>query len=211
MASPAPIVVPDDRKSNSLLGLAAAFGIHTVVVYTSAVQLSPWLVFHWFGWVAPILQISINVPATDWYLQHLEIVSIVPAVILGYLNVTRFFPVTIRSYIGEVPSDSIALWAWCVPALVLSCKMLLYHAPSSVLYGTSMSAIKYFLDVQKSMPTMSNPFASDPIRVLEQMTVTAPFYAGIAYSFGALASKHQLLTKLLTPEKHEEPTTAPDS
>src|SRR6267142_2175461 len=131
MASPAPIVVPDDRKSNSLLGLAAAFGIHTVVVYTSAVHLSPWLVFHWFGWIAPILQISISVPATDWYLQHLEIVTIVPAVILGYLNVTRFFPVTIRSYIGEVPSDSIAPWAWGVPALVLTCKMLLYHAPSS--------------------------------------------------------------------------------
>src|SRR5712671_4957312 len=170
MASPAPIVVSDDRRSKSLAGLAAAFGIHTVVVYTSGVHLSPWLVFHWLGWVAPILQISISVPATDWYLQHLEIVSIVPAVILGYLNVTRFFPVTIRSYIGEVPSDSIAPWAWGVPALLLTCKMLLYHAPSSVLYGTSISAIKYFFDVQTSMPTISNPLASDPIRVLEQMT-----------------------------------------
>jgi len=204
-------VVPDDRKSNSLLGLAAAFGIHTVVVYTSAVQLSPWLVFHWFGWVAPILQISINVPAMDWYLQHLEIVSIVPAVILGYLNVTRFFPVTIRSYIGEVPSDSIAPWAWGVPALLLTCKMLLYHAPSSVLYGTSISAIKYFFDVQTSMPTISNPLASDPIRVLEQMTVTAPFYAGIGYSLGAVALKHRLMTKLLTHEKHAEQTDAPSS
>ncbi len=211
MASPAPIVVPDDRKPKSLPGFAVAFGIHTVVVYTSAVHLSAWLVFHWFGWVAPILQISVSVPATDWYLQHLEIVTIVPAVVLGYLNVTRFFPVTIRSYIGEVPSDSIAPWAWCIPALVLSCKMLLYHAPSSVLFGTSMSPIKYFFDVQKSMPTMSNPFASDPIRVLEQMTVTAPFYAGIAYSVGALASKYRLLTKLRTPEKYDEPNAAPDS
>ena len=139
------------------------------------------MVFHWFGWVAPILQMSIGMPATDWYLQHLETVTVVPAVILGYFNVTRFFPLTIRNYIGEGPFDSVAVWAWSVPALVLGCKMLLYHAPSSVLYATSMSAIKYFLDIQKVMPTMSNPFASDPVRVLEQMTVTAPFYAGIGF------------------------------
>src|SRR5712692_895504 len=83
MASSTPIEVPDDGKSKLLVGRVAAFGLHTVVVYTSAVHLSPWLVFHWFGWVAPILQISISVPATDWYLQHLEIVTIVPAVVLS--------------------------------------------------------------------------------------------------------------------------------
>jgi hypothetical protein len=216
MALPTPIAVPDDEKSKSLLGRVVAFGLHTVVVYTSAVHLSPWMVFHWFGWVAPILQISIGMPATDWYLQHLETVTVVPAVILGYFNVTRFFPLTIRNYIGEVPFDSVAVWAWSVPALVLGCKMLLYHAPSSVLYATSlyatsMSAIKYFLDIQKVMPTTSNPFASDPVRVLEQMTVTAPFYAGITYSLGALVSKHRLLIKLFASEKPDEPTTAPES
>jgi hypothetical protein len=211
MASPSPIAVPVDEKSKSLLGRVAAFGLHTVVVYTSAVHLSPWMVFHWFGWVAPILQMSIGMPATDWYLQHLETVTVVPAVILGYFNVTRFFPLTIRNYIGEGPFDSVAVWAWSVPALVLGCKMLLYHAPSSVLYATSMSAIKYFLDIQKVMPTMSNPFASDPVRVLEQMTVTAPFYAGIAYSLGALVSKHRLLIKLFASEKPDEPTTGPES
>jgi hypothetical protein len=53
---------------------------------------------------------------------------------------------------------------------------------------------------------LANPLASDPVRVLAQMTITAPFYAGIAYSLGALASKHQLLTKLFTFEKHDETT-----
>jgi hypothetical protein len=42
------------------------------------------------------------------------------------------------------------------------------------------------------------------------MSVTAPFYAGIAYSLGALASKHRVLTKLFTFEKHDDMTTAPE-
>ena len=211
MESPARIVVPDRGKSKSLLGLVAAFGIHTVAVYVSAVHLSPWLVYHWFGWVAPILQTSTSIPETDWYLQHLEMVTIAPALILGYLNVTLFSRPTIRSYIGGSRSDSVAAWAWAVPTLVLGCKMLLYHAPSSVLYGSSMSAVKYFFDIQKVMPTRTNFLTSDPGRVLAQMTVTAPFYAGIAYSLGALALKHRLLTKLRTSETHDEPTTAPES
>ncbi len=205
------MVVPVAGKVKSPLGRVAAFGIHTVVLYACAVHLSPWLVFHWFGWAAPILQVSINMPATDWYLQHLELVTIVPALIVGYINVTRFLPATIRSYVGERQSDSVAVWAWAIPTLVLGYKMLLYHAPSSVLYGSSMSAIKYFFDIQKVAPTMSNPLASDPIRVLAQMTLTAPFYAPVAYSLGALASRHGLLGKLFTFEKRDEPSTRQDS
>jgi hypothetical protein len=53
MASPAPIVVPPSRKP--LFGGMAAFTVHSVIAYTCALHLSPWLVFHWFGWIAPIL------------------------------------------------------------------------------------------------------------------------------------------------------------
>ena len=210
MASPAPVVVPDGGRSKSLLGLVAAFGIHTVIVYISAVHLSPWSVYHWFGWVAPILQISIGMPATDWYLQHLEVVTVIPALMLGYLNVTRFFPPTIRSYLGEGSSTSIAGWAWAIPVLVLGYKVLLYHAPSSVLYGASMSAIKYFFDIQRFMPTIRDFRGSDPIRVLAQMTVTAPFFAGIAYSLGGTVSKYQLLAKLFSFNRHDGLTDAPE-
>ena len=66
-----------------------------------------------------------------------------------------------------------------------------------------MTALKYFFDIQKVMPTWANPLASDPERVAAQMFVTAPFYAGLAYSLGALMSKHQLLVKPFTFEKHE--------
>jgi len=210
MVSPAPIVVKDGRKSKLLLGRVAAFGIHTVVVYAAAVQVSPWLVYHWFGWIAPVLQVSISMPATDWYLQHLEIVTVVPAMVLGYLDVTRFFPPTIRNYVGSASRDSVALWAWVVPAVALGYKMSLYHAPSSVLFSSSMSATKYFFDIQKFMPTRTNYF-SDPLRVLEQMTITAPFYAGVAYCLGALASKHRLLTEVFTYEKHDGDMTPPES
>jgi hypothetical protein len=210
MESPTPVVVRDGEKSKSLVGFLAALSLHTVIVYESAIHLSPWSVYHWFGWVAPALQTPIDMPATDWYLQHLEIVTITPALILGYFNVTRFFPPTIRSYIRERPSVSVAVWAWAVPTAVLGYKMLLYHAPSSVLYHSSMSAIKYFFDIQKVMPTASDFRGSDPIQVLAQMTVTAPFYAGVAYTLGALASKNQLLTRFFTFEKHGEPLRPPD-
>jgi len=186
-------------------GSLVALGIHTFVVYACALHLSPWLVYHWFGWVAPMLQISSSTPATDWYLQHLEMMTIVPALVLGHVNVIRFFHPTIRSYFG---SGSAAAWAWAVPVIVLGYKMLLYDASSSVLYGTSMSAIGYFLDIQKVMPTRSNFLTSDPIRVLAQMTVTAPFYAGIAYSLGGLASKHRLLAKFFTSERRDEPESS---
>jgi hypothetical protein len=66
-----------------------------------------------------------------------------------------------------------------------------------------MTSIKYFFDIQKVMPTWANPLVSDPTRVAAQMFVTAPFYAGVAYSVGALIAKHELLTKLFTFDKHE--------
>jgi hypothetical protein len=40
--------------------------------------------------------------------------------------------------------------------------------------------------------------------------VTAPFYAGVAYSVGALASKYDVLAKLFTFEKHDEPSAVPE-
>jgi len=79
-------------ESNSWFGRAADFVMHTFIVYYCAMHLSEWLVFHWFGWIAPVLQISIIVPATDWYLQHFEWATILPALVLGYMDVDQFLP-----------------------------------------------------------------------------------------------------------------------
>lgn len=154
--------------------------LHTAVVYICALYFSPWLVGRWFAWFAPLLHASSKVPPGDWYLQHLELVSIVPGVIAGYLNSRR--------------RDSPATWAWAVPTLVLAYQMLRFRGSSSVL--SPESAFAYFLNIQHSMPTLVSPTASDPIRVLAQMTITAPFYAGVAYSLGALCSKLSLVHAL---------------
>jgi hypothetical protein len=204
MAAPERITI----EKKSWLGYVAAFILHTYVAYTCATHLSEWLVFHWFGWVVPIMHVFTRIPATDWYLQHFELMTIVPALLVGYLNVARFLPNTIRTFMHE-GHHSIATWAWIFPTLVLLYRMLEYHSPSSsVLYGSSITeVVRYFFDIVKVMPTWQNLLAGDPIRALAQMSVTAPFYAGVAYSLGALASKYQLLTKLFTFEKQGETTT----
>src|ERR1700689_1045983 len=115
MGSLEPIAI--ERKS--LLGYVAAFILHTYVAYTCALHVSEWLVFHWFGWIAPVLQISVRIPATDWYLQHFDVATILPALIVGYINVARFFPATVRSYLHEGQSGSTATWVWSVPTVVL--------------------------------------------------------------------------------------------
>jgi hypothetical protein len=138
-------------------------------------------------------------------------VTIIPALILGYHHLTRFLVVApLPKYIEERRSYSAAVGVWIVPALALGYRMLIYHPPSSVFYSSSISAIKYFFVIQKVMPTITNPNASDPIRVLAQMTVTAPFYAGIAYSLGALGQKHRLLINLFTFGTHDQSKTAPE-
>ncbi|HVO60781.1 MAG TPA: hypothetical protein VMT53_07580 [Terriglobales bacterium] len=206
MASPASVAAPVAGKS--LFAYTIAFTVHTLVAYSCALHLSAWLVFHWFGWIALLLHTTISIPATDWYLQHFELVTLIPALVLGYVNVVRFLPAVAREYLHESRTGSAAFWTWTIPTLVLLYRMLQYHAPSSVLYSSSMTAIRYFFDIQNVMPTFSNPLASDPEQVWAQMSVTAPFYAGVAYSLGVLASKHSLLTKFFVFEKKDESTSA---
>jgi len=151
----------------------------------------------------PILDVSTSTPATDWYLQHFELMTILPALVVGYVNVARFLPNTIRTFIHE-DHHSIATWAWIFPTLVLLYRMLEYHAPSSVVLPNSMTAAKYFFDIVKVSPTLQNPLASDPIRAWAQISVTAPFYAAVAYSVGAQASRYRVVGNLFTLQKHEE-------
>jgi len=196
--------IPVPESKTPWFGAVPGFALHTAIVYTCALHISGFLIGRWFAWVTPLLQISSSVPPQDWYLQHLEIVTIVPALIAGYVNVMRLIPAMVGRPIWDADFDSSVTWAWSIPTLVLVYRMLQYHAPGSVFSGTPMTAMKYFFDIQKVVPTWANPFASDPVRVAAQIFVTAPFYAGVAYSVGALLSKHGFLTKLVTFEKHEE-------
>ncbi len=184
------IPVTHHTSVESLVGRVPAFAMHTATIYIFAVHVSPWLVGRWFAWIMPILQISTVTAAADWYLQHLELVSILPALAVGYVVARR--------------PDSVATWAWGIPAVVLAYKMLQYQTPSAVFVGAPMSAFRYFFEIERVMPTMRYATPSDPVRVLAQMTITASFYAGVAYSFGAWVSKRELLTKLFSFRKPEE-------
>ncbi len=161
----------------------AAFALHTFAVYFIALHAAPWMIGRWFAWFAPVLHLSTSTPPADWALQHIALVVIVPSVLAGYVTVRQSF--------------TLAPWAWAVPTGVLIYKMLVVQDTNrSVLTGTSVSVFKYYFDIQQVMPTFSNPLASDPVRVLAQLAITAPFYAGVAYAIGALIAKYKLPQKL---------------
>jgi hypothetical protein len=151
--------------------------LHTSIVYICAIRLSPMLTYYWLA----LFGVS-TLSAGDWYLQHLEIVTLLPAAVVGFV-ITRWRPVG-------------SFWSWLLPTGVLVCGLLLYSSPHSVLVSNRGNKLEYFFHIQRYMPTGANPLVSDPRRVLEQMLITAPFYAGISYSVGAyLAKKTGFLRK----------------
>jgi hypothetical protein len=173
------------------------FLLDTFLVYVCALHLSPMLVGRWFAWILPTLGIRSSITPANWYLRHLELATIVPAFIAGYIDLGRFLPATVGKQIATWRSGSAASRAWMIPTAFLLWGLISFHAPSSVLYGSSMSAFGYYFNIQHVMPTFSNPLASDPLGVRSQMLVTAPFYAGVAFSMGALVWKQRLLPRLL--------------
>jgi hypothetical protein len=76
------------------------FLLDTFLVYACAIHLSPMLVGRWFAWTLPALGIRGGVTPSDWYLCHLELATIVPAFIAGYIDPGRFLPATIGNQIA---------------------------------------------------------------------------------------------------------------
>jgi hypothetical protein len=160
------------------------FALHTTAAALCGIHFGPWLVGRWFDWVLPLTGVSTSTYSGDYYLQHLELMSVVPALIVGYLASLRL--------------PRLAAWAWIVPTTILAYKLLIFADPNaSVLVSHPLSRFTYFFVIQHFMPTFHDFRGSDPTRVAEQMFVVAPFYSGVAYSLGALAAKHDLWTKLV--------------
>jgi hypothetical protein len=158
-----------------------AFALHTAAAEMCAANLGPWLVYHWFGWMLPLFGISTTILGTDYYLQHLEIMSIVPALIVGYV-VARHLP-------------RLAATAWMMPTAILSYKLWTFVDPrGSVLVASNYSVrFSYYFDIVSVMPNFRDLYRSDPLRVVQQMLFVAPFYSGIAYSAGAFLSRWRIL------------------
>jgi hypothetical protein len=84
--------------------------------------------------------------------------------------------------------------AWILPTVILVYKLLTFTEPyASILALHSSTRFSYFFVLQRTMPTFFG--GGDPVRVTEQIDVVAPFYAGVAYSIGALAATHNLLER----------------
>jgi hypothetical protein len=163
------------------------FALHTTAAAVCGMHFGPWLLSRWYAWILPLTGMSSHMPTGNDYLQHFELASIVPALVVGYL-LSRYF---VR----------FAAYAWILPTVVLVYKLLTYAEPqASVLFAPahSLTRFDYFFVIQRTMPTFTPGFGGvDPIRVAEQLDVVAPFYAGIAYSAGALVGTRSLLDRIV--------------
>jgi hypothetical protein len=171
------------------------FALHTAAAAICGIHLGPWLLSRWYSWILPLTGRSSRFATGNDHLQNFELVSIVPALLIGYPLARRF--------------GRFAAYAWILPTVVLVYKLLTFTEPHvSVLASSSpMTRFEYFFSIQRTMPTFTPGFGGvDPIRVAQQMTVVAPFYAGVAYSVGALAGKRQLLDRFFRHSSmHVEP------
>jgi len=166
------------------------FALHTTAAAVCGIHLGPWLLSRWFVWILPLAGMSTGAPTGTDYFRHFELASIVPALVVGYL-LSQYVP-------------RLGTLAWFVPTVILVYKLLTFTEPyASILSPHSSTRFAYFFDIQRSIPSFTSFAAGlgdgDPIRFVEQMFVVAPFYAGLAYSVGALGGSHDLLKKLFKP------------
>lgn len=165
-------------------GMWIAFAAHSVAVYICALHVSPWLIAHWFSWILPALNSRVETGAGDWYLQHLASANIIPTLVIGYIAGRR--------------TRATARWAWVIPSLILAYEVIQYRPASALIRTTAM---EYFFKTGLVMPDATDVGSSITRQVLAQMTITAPFYAGLAYSIGAWVSNYAFITNLFRFQK----------
>lgn len=161
------------------------FALHTAAAAVCGIHLGPWLLGRWYAWILPITGRSSHIPTGNDHLQNFELVTIVPALVVGYLLARRF--------------GRFAEYAWILPTVVLVYKLLAFTEPhiSALASSSPVTRFEYFFVIQRRMPTFTPGFGGvDPVRVAQQMTVIAPFYSGLAYSVGALGGKRHLLDRV---------------
>lgn len=176
------------------IGLLA---LHTTAAAICASYFSIWLTGLWFHWILPFIGLSgqqFAPDARDYYLQHLAIANVAPAFIVGYLASYKY--------------NRFASWAWVLSAVFMAYKLLTFADPNvSVVIGShSWSRFSYYFGT--NVPGFRG---FDPQRFLEQVTIVAFFYSGIAYSLGAFAEKQGVLTRIAASLRREPVIPAGDS
>lgn len=187
------------RQSGLVLPLTSIglLALHTTVAALCASYLDVWLTGLWCHWMLPFIGLSGQQFAPDaraYYLQHLALANFTPAFIVGYIACHKH--------------PRFASSAWLVPTMFMAYKLLTFADPNvSVFVGSHWwSRFSYYFGT--NIPNSGN---FDPQRFLEQVTIVAFFYSGIAYSLGAFAKKHGVLTRIVTSLRREPTIPAGDS
>ncbi len=182
------------------------FALHLATVYVLVHFATPWLAGWTYGKLLPFFQIHTSSSVWEFQFSHVFMFSFIPALIAGTVN-ARF-------------KHKAALLVWIVPTAVLVYKLATFSSPHSVLYSSPSSPVwHYYFGGDFLIPQFhswrefwdaagSNP---DMARGMAQLTFTAPFYAGLAYSLAAWISMWlDLTTKVATRvEKLEESKFGP--
>lgn len=171
----------------SSVGLLA---LHTTAAGLCATYLNLWLAGRFVHWILPLIGEPAPPHMMDFYLQHFELANAVPAFLLGCVIFHKF--------------PDFSTWAWWLPTTVILYKLVTFVAPtvSVLLPSHPLNRFSYYFLIQRVAPTLTftrtsfDVGGSDPVRVLEQMTVIAPLYCSIAYSLGAFATKTNRLKRL---------------
>jgi hypothetical protein len=183
--------IEEIRRRSGLLwpgaSLVGLFAFHTTIAAICPMHVGHWLVGCWFAWILPLTGRTSSagfMDYSDYYLQHLELLSILPAMAVGYIC-CRYLP-------------KVATWAWILPTLILSYKLLTFTDPQASVFSSSpLSRFSYYFVILRLTPTFTDLRGSDPIRLVQQMTVVAPFYSSVAYSIGALLEDHKMLERII--------------
>jgi hypothetical protein len=182
-ASVSPKTDAIDRTKITLGWQGLWFFYHLAAVYIIVHFCTPWLAGFTRGRILPSLQIAFTSSSQfEFYFTHLLAFSAIPGFLAGLLN-------------GRLKHQS-ALFVWIVPGAILAYKLLTFSAGASVLQTESPSAWHQYFGGGFLIPeyrdwqdfwsiASSNP---DMMRGMAQSTFTAPFYAAVAYTVGALIS-----------------------
>jgi hypothetical protein len=181
--------------SPSTLRQTIRYGLHVAAVYAIVNLTTMWLAGFVHGRLLPLVQQHPpTVSSLQFAFSHLFIFSFYPAVAVSFVYAHWF-------------RHKVAYFVWAVPLVILAYKFAMFPSGASVLDGGSHFAAAFhqyfagdFLIAEfRSYKEMFQMVASnaDMPRGMAQYQYTAPFYAGIGYSIGALFG-----INLLTPKLH---------
>ncbi|PYY00985.1 MAG: hypothetical protein DMG64_06035 [Acidobacteria bacterium] len=170
----------DSDTSDSVYGIgrqALRFSLHEAAVYVIA-SFCIGILGGWVWSVLPFFNFPRSGSSLQFLYNHLFVLSVVPAFLTGLLN-ARF-------------RHSVAQFVWVLPAILLAYRLITFPEKASVLAPGAWPAFHYYFgggfligEYHSWREFYEIIFSSNPdiSRAFAQQRLTAPFYAGIAYSF----------------------------